>query len=98
MPLPVRLQATILSWVGETATATEGDIPGVLETTLSPSRAEPAEDAETKIKDESVPMSSCLSPADLFSLSDEAAAAGSPCVVVKDGFLGREEALRVHKG
>lgn len=39
-----------------------------------------------------------LSPADLFALSDEAAAAGSPCVVVKDGLLGKEDALRAYEG
>lgn len=39
-----------------------------------------------------------LTPADLFSLSSRGFAAGSPGVVVKDGFLGREQALRAHAG
>lgn len=39
-----------------------------------------------------------LTPADLFSLSSGGFAAGSPGVVVKDGFLGREQALQAHAG
>ncbi|CAN0235917.1 unnamed protein product, partial [Ectocarpus fasciculatus] len=35
-----------------------------------------------------------LTPADLFSLSSRGVEAGSPGVVVKDGFLGREQALQ----
>ncbi|CBJ30213.1 [Skp1-protein]-hydroxyproline N-acetylglucosaminyltransferase, family GT60 [Ectocarpus siliculosus] len=37
-----------------------------------------------------------ITPADLFSLSSGGFAAGSPGVVVKDGFLGREQALQAH--
>lgn len=42
--------------------------------------------------------SNLLTPADLFSLSSRGLAAGSPGVVVKDGFLGREQALRAYEG
>lgn len=41
---------------------------------------------------------SILSVTDIFSLSDAAATVGSPCVVIKDSFLGRERALRVLEG
>lgn len=39
-----------------------------------------------------------LTPGDLFCLSDSAATAGSPCVVVKDGFLGSIKALEAFEG
>lgn len=77
MALPAKLQASILSWVGESSAV--------------PSQPVATEDGETY----PYPL---LTPADLFSLSSEGLAAGSPGVVVKDGFLGREEASRAHEG
>lgn len=92
MPLPVKLQASILSWVGETP-PTAAARAAVATTTKSPVRHE--EEQGGKLEEE---VCSCLSAADVFLLSDAAAAAGSPCVVVKDGFLGQEETSRVYQG
>lgn len=88
MALPAKLQASILSWVGESPTvpsrpvATEdGDV----------------DDAAAAHEKHRYPVL-LLTPADLFSLSSEGMAAGSPGVVVKDGFLGREQAFRAYEG
>lgn len=82
MALPAKLQHSILSWVGNDTIAS---------TSLKVSSDE---DVLYGIND----VDPTLSPMDLFSLSDAAAAAGSPCVVIKDNFLGREKAFGVHKG
>ena len=81
MTLPAKIQASILSWVGESSAgpsepAARGDDAATTETYQYP----------------------LLTPADLFSLSSKGLAAGSPGVVVKDGFLGREQASRAYDG
>ena len=87
MALPVKLQASILSWIGD-------NVSQPLEDALPlPSVSEEGE-GETR-EQVTYPF---LNPADLFSLSNAGAAAGSPCVVVKDGFLGRAQALRAYEG
>lgn len=52
-------------------------------------------EAESKDDGETSPF---LTPGDLFCLSDSAATAGSPCVVIKDGFLGSVKALEAFEG
>lgn len=81
MVLPVKLQASILSWVGE----------GPAESSQHSGK----DDGSTSIQTHSYPL---LTPADLFSLSSQGMAAGSPGVVVKDGFLGQEQAMRARMG
>lgn len=86
MSLPVKLQAGILSWVGDilpVPTEDAGSSPG---------------GKDGKGESEAAVLDPCLSPADLFCLSTAGIAAGSPGFVIKDGFLGREQALRVYEG
>ncbi|CAM9405116.1 unnamed protein product, partial [Laminaria digitata] len=86
MALPVKLQASILSWIGNDASEpSEPALP------LSSVRREGEGETREQVTNPR------LSPADLFSLSNAAAAAGSPCVVIKDGFLGRAQALRAYE-
>lgn len=80
MALPAKIQASILSWIGESSAA--------------PSEPAATEDGAAPEKYQ-YPL---LTPADLFSLSSEGLAAGSPGVVVKDGFLGQEQASRAYQG
>lgn len=89
MVLPVKLQASILSWMGEDS------IPAV---DYAPERAPDGPVVAVERATTESDWYPALSPTDLFSLSNAAAAAGSPCVVIKDRFLGQEEALRVHEG
>lgn len=88
MALPAKIQASILSWVGESSAAAPSE-PAATEDSAAASAAAPERYRYPH------PL---LTPADLFSLSSEALAAGSPGVVVKDGFLGREHALRAYDG
>lgn len=81
MALPAKIQASVLSWVGESSAA--------------PSEPAAAGDDAASTERYQYPL---LTPADLFSLSSEGLAAGSPGVVVKDGFLGREQASRAYNG
>lgn len=85
MALPVKLQRSILSWVGD-------------DTIVSPATVCVQVSSDEDGLDDTNDVDPTLSPMDLFSLSDAAAAAGSPCVVIKDDFLGREKAFGVHKG
>ena len=85
MALPAKLQRNILSWVGETAPT-------------SSATPKARVNGDERSLGSNNGLDHFLSPTDLFSLSDAAAVSGSPCVVVKDGFLGRENALRVHEG
>lgn len=85
MALPAKLQHSILSWVGDDTKAS---------TATASVKVSSNEDGLDGTND----VDPTLSPMDLFSLSDAAAAAGSPCVVIKDNFLGREKAFDVHKG
>ena len=87
MALPVKLQAGILSWIGDDAS--EPSEPALSLPSLSGEG-----EGETRQK----VTNPFLNPADLFSLSNAGAAAGSPSVVVKDGFLGRAQALRAYEG
>ncbi|CAM9191310.1 unnamed protein product, partial [Ascophyllum nodosum] len=84
MALPAKLQRNILSWVGETAPT-------------SSATPKARVNGDERSLGSNNGLDHFLSPTDLFSLSDAAAVSGSPCVVVKDGFLGRENALRVHE-
>jgi len=59
--------------------------------------AAPSKPVSTE-EDDVYNASNLLTPADLFSLSSLGLAAGSPGVVVKDGFLGREQAVRAYEG
>lgn len=87
MALPAKLQASILSWIHDDAsTPSEPALP------LSSVSGEGENKTRQEVKN------SLLSPADLFSLSNAGAAAGSPCVVVKDEFLGRAQALQAYEG
>lgn len=98
MPLPVKLQASILSWVGEKP-PTE-PMPNEEEAAVA-AAAEAACSARYEEQSGGLRCAtslSCLSAADLFLLSNAAAEAGSPCVVVKDDFLGQQEASRVYQG
>lgn len=60
--------------------------------------AAPSKHGSTKQDADVFNASSLLTPADLFTLSSRGLAAGSPGVVVKDVFLGREQALRAYEG
>eukprot|EP00752_Nemacystus_decipiens_P002980 g2766.t2 len=79
MALPAKIQASILSWVGESS--------------VDPSSPAASGDDAAATEKYQHPL---LTPADLFSLSSEGLAAGSPGVVVKDRFLGREQASRAY--
>lgn len=92
MALPVKLQARVLSWLGE------NQVPSSIPEPPEAPRDETGEDERQEAINSNYCPSLSLSPMDLFSLNDIAAAAGSPCVVVKDGFLGRDHALRAHEG
>lgn len=87
MALPVKLQASILSWISDDASEPS-----------EPSLSLPSVSGEGVGKTRQQVTNPFLNPADLFSLSNAGAAAGSPCVVVKDGFLGRSQALRAYEG
>lgn len=84
MVLPAKIQASILSWAAESS-----EVPS------KPAAAAEAPVAPEERSNWNYPL---LTPGDLFSLSSEGVAAGSPGVVVKDGFLGREQALRSYEG
>lgn len=89
MALPVKLQANILSWM------TKDSIPAL--DSAPPRAPDDIMGAEERASTKCDCVTS-LSPTELFSLSSAAAAAGSPCVVIKDRFLGKEQASRVHDG
>lgn len=95
MALPARLQASILSWVGESPEPPP-------ETAAAATAVAAQTTAAAARRQEEQQQQYCyhplLTPADLFSLSSKGVAAGSPGVVVKDGFLGREQALRCYEG
>lgn len=89
MALPPKLQTNIMSWVGDNSTPpSDTALPHTGAYVTGEGDRQPNGDCTYP----------CLSPADLFSLSNAAAAAGSPCVVIKDRFLGREQALRAYEG
>lgn len=87
MALPVKLQADILSWIGDDASEPS-----------EPALSLPSFIGEGEAETRQQATNPSLNPADLFSLSNAGAAAGSPAVVVKDGFLGRAQALRAYEG
>lgn len=89
MVLPVKLQANILSWMANDSIPALDSAP--------PRAPDDPVGAEGRVRTECDWYTS-LSPTELFSLSNTAAAAGSPCVVIKDRFLGKEQASRVHDG
>lgn len=90
MVLPVKLQANILSWMKEESTPSlEYAPPRVPDDTTA--------GAETRSSTE-CEWNTCFSPTELFLLSNAAAAAGAPCVVIKDRFIEKEQASRVYEG
>lgn len=92
MTLPAKLQASILSWVGESSEPRSEPV------VAAPAAVAAATATGREEKSGSNSYYPLLTPADLFSLSSQGVAAGSPGVVVKDGFLGREQALRSYEG
>lgn len=93
MVLPAKLQASILSWVGES-----WELPSEPAAAAAAAETTAAAAAAGQQQQEECCCYPLLTPADLFSLSSKGVAAGSPGLVVKDGFLGREQALRCYEG
>ncbi|CAM9544677.1 unnamed protein product [Pylaiella littoralis] len=91
MTLPAKLQTSILSWVGESSEPRSEPVAA------APAAVAAATATGREEKSGSNSYYPLLTPADLFSLSSQGVAAGSPGVVVKDGFLGREQALRSYE-